>query len=523
MVEPQGMIRSALIRAAGSRAWVTPSLVGILTLVGFLIRLRGMGQSLLGDELLLYWDVWQRSARDVIAQVAQPIEVNPPLYHLLARGSQLAGGDPSVMVRLPALLAGTATIPVTYLLGARIADRRAAIVACALVSVSPFGVYFSNEARPYALTTFLAALSTLMLLRAIDQPRPSRWLAYSLTSVAVLYTHYTGVFVLLVQFGWAAWTHRSLVRSLVIWNVLAGILFLPWIPVVLRPSGYFQSYGPFVLSSDLLLQLRKLVISSPLVGVGFERVPGLAAGALFTGAAVVALLAWILQRRSGNGQAADQSASRVKRPGLLLSLMFSSPIGILLASAIRGWDMVLARNFAASFVGMTIAVAVVMTLPRGWIGRATAIVAVGALAWGCTHSFERSNERTDNRAAAHWIDGNVRKGTIVVNAQVPFAGLWPLSPYLRSVTDAGRKRLRDQLDTYATTPQKPYGQQFLDAKWSGLDVAVAFDSIPQMERLVVIPKNFEGQFRLAKQARFPGFQGGVTVRVFENLQTPAGR
>jgi hypothetical protein len=130
--------------------------------------------------------------------------------------------------------------------------------------------------------------------------------------------------------------------------------------------------------------------------------------------------------------------------------------------------------------------------------------------------MDRSNERTDNRAAAHWIDDHVRRGTLVADQQLPFAGVWPLSPYLRSVTDAGKTRLRDKLNGIFMDPPRTYEQKFADARWWGVDIAVAFDSIPLLEGRVVVPKQFEDQFKLAKQAKFPGFQGGVTVRVFEN-------
>jgi len=480
-----------------------------------------MGQSLLGDELLLYWDIWQRSAPEVVQQVANPIEANPPLFHLLARASQLAGGDPSVMIRVPALIAGTATIPLAYLIGARIAARKAALVASALVSFSSFGVYFSNEARPYALVSFLAGLSTLTLLRAIDQPRPGRWMVYSVTSAALLYTHYTGVFILLAQFCWAVWMHRSLVRGLVLSNVVAGIMFLPWLPTVLRPSDIFLAYGPFVFGTELLEPIRSFALGSPLSGVGFERVPGVAAGALFIGAAFIALVVGIVQMRSRNGKSSDDTQAPVKLSGLLLVLIFATPVGMLVTCEVRGSALFLARNLSASFVGMSIATAVVLTLPKGWIGRATAAVGVFALAWGCTHSFDRSNERTDNRAAAHWIDDHVRRGTVVADQQLPFAGVWPLSPYLRGVTDAGKTRLRDRLNAIFKYPDPTYEQKFAGASSWGGDVAVAFDSIPLLEGMAVVPKRFEGEFRLVKQAKFPGFQGGITVRVFENLNAPS--
>ena len=61
-----------------------------------------------------------------------------------------------MLIRLPSLLLGTALVPLVYLLGpahrrgARGADRRPPLIA-----LSPFAIYYSSEARPYATLTLL--------------------------------------------------------------------------------------------------------------------------------------------------------------------------------------------------------------------------------------------------------------------------------------------------------------------------------------------------------------------------------
>ena len=91
--------------------------------------------------------------------------------------AQHALGDTPELLRAPALLAGTATIPLVYVLGLRTVGRRAALVATALTAFSPFMIYYSAEARAYGLMMLLLVCSTLAMLLAIDTRRRRWWVA----------------------------------------------------------------------------------------------------------------------------------------------------------------------------------------------------------------------------------------------------------------------------------------------------------------------------------------------------------
>ena len=73
-------------------------------------------------------------------------------------------------VRSLSLIAGAATVPVAYLAGRELSGVRAGLVAAALVAVSPFLVFYSQEARAYALLTLLGALSFWLFARALRRP-----------------------------------------------------------------------------------------------------------------------------------------------------------------------------------------------------------------------------------------------------------------------------------------------------------------------------------------------------------------
>ena len=98
-------------------------------------------------------------------------ESAPPLYYAIAWLWTQLTGTGEFGLRSVSALAGVATVPVAYLLGAELSSRRAGIVAAALVAVNPMLLWYSQEARAYALFVLLTALSLLYFVRG-PRPRP---------------------------------------------------------------------------------------------------------------------------------------------------------------------------------------------------------------------------------------------------------------------------------------------------------------------------------------------------------------
>jgi 4-amino-4-deoxy-L-arabinose transferase-like glycosyltransferase len=77
-------------------------------------------------------------------------------------------GESEWSARLPALLFGIATLPLTYAAGRMFFGRGAALVATALLAFSPHGVDVSRYARLYALLTFLVLACAMATYRALE-------------------------------------------------------------------------------------------------------------------------------------------------------------------------------------------------------------------------------------------------------------------------------------------------------------------------------------------------------------------
>jgi hypothetical protein len=143
-------------------------LVGLLTLFALLLRLSDLGARALAPDESSSFYFSQLPLSALLWSLCDP---HPPGYYLLLR-SVTAFSQSEAWLRLPSALAGTLAVPLTWAVGraamrpAAQPDQRwpdqAALLAAALVAFAPLAVWYSQEARPYALLS----LSTLGLVWA---------------------------------------------------------------------------------------------------------------------------------------------------------------------------------------------------------------------------------------------------------------------------------------------------------------------------------------------------------------------
>lgn len=227
--------------------------VGGITLVALALRLAAFDESFFGDELFTYEIATRPDLHAVLEGVRSNLEITPPGYFVVAWVFQQLG-DPLVWLRVPSLLAGVATVPLVYVLGLRTVGREAALVGAGLFALSPLAIYYATEARAYALMTLLVVLSTLALLRAIETNDWRWWAALALLDAGAMYSHYTSVFVLAAQAGWALFTRRELVHALLVAHAGAALLYLPWLPSLLEDQDapaqkVMALFAPFTAAS----------------------------------------------------------------------------------------------------------------------------------------------------------------------------------------------------------------------------------------------------------------------------------
>jgi hypothetical protein len=366
--------------------------VAVLTAAAFALRVSQLHQSLVGDEVFTYQDISGRSFGAVLTTVHEGGENSPPLFFLLAWiSAQL--GDPSVWIRVPSLVLGTATVPVVYALGRATLGRLAGLIGAAILAVTPFAVFYGVEARPYATMTFFVALSTLALVKAV-RSRSRWWVLYVATGAAAAYTHYTSIFVLAVQALWSLWVLRDRIKEPLIAGAAIVILYIPWLPQ-LRGKALAVIGGLYPLTfSRVISDVLRPIPGHP--SAPLRAIPTVL-GLLVVGACVLAGLvaAGVRWRATRSRPSAELS--------LVVALALATPIG-LLAYSLLVTDLWLPRGLSASMPAIALLVgALLASLPRPLTVLAGAAVLVTLIA-GTLRSFDATYARGPFRAIAQYLD-----------------------------------------------------------------------------------------------------------------------
>lgn len=211
--------------------------LALVVCVGAWLRLRGLTtHSLWFDE----WITVEQSTRPSLWESITASGTHPPLLRLLVRasialfGTHATPGGLDFAARLPSALLGVASLPFLFLFARRWARGSAAIglTAAGLYAVSPYGIYYGQEARYYAGMVLFSAWTLHALPRLLEAPRSIRRHAYLTTPLllGLLNHHLFGLmfllaFTVMLPSLLADLRHRWI---LVAPWVVAGLLILPW-------------------------------------------------------------------------------------------------------------------------------------------------------------------------------------------------------------------------------------------------------------------------------------------------------
>ncbi len=266
--------------------------VGVLAailVVAAIVRWHVVGRDALWlDEGYSWWD----AAQDFHAlwTLVPNCDPHPPLYFALLHGWIAAFGDATTTMRSLSTLFGLATVAVVYFAGRELDRARGAahrrfgvgFVAALLFALTPFQVYFSVEARPYALLCLGAALLTYGCLASVRaglaverrhafawtrRVGAAGWLALFVGGLVVVWTNNTSVLVLgAATVGFVAlWLldrdSRATIVPVVAAGALIALFWLPDWPLLLEQSrevtSGFWIEGPSF--SHLTYELHQLV------------------------------------------------------------------------------------------------------------------------------------------------------------------------------------------------------------------------------------------------------------------------
>ncbi len=253
-----------------------------------------------------------------VGSVSVPLYNGPFMTYATAVVLGLTGGPPTAMAAFIALC-NVAAIGLAYLLGARLYSRSVGVVAAALFAVSPWLSLYGRMLWPQSFFPFLIPVNALLLLDHVNRRRPLSLLLSGVLLGICVQLHLSALALVGVS-GLIALVYSKQRWSLALFVI--GLL-IGYVPILIYDAQHsWVNLGALGQLSSLhadgesrATHLAKLAwnFSNVLSGQGLwisklGKTPFLPAviewgqGALFSGAFVVALLAFALGRKR-NGRA----------------------------------------------------------------------------------------------------------------------------------------------------------------------------------------------------------------------------
>ncbi len=425
------------------------------------------GASLWVDEILTWNMIRPDHGLELLQQVW--VAIQAPLY-LLIVWPLTRIQENEFMLRLPAAVIGVLSVPVFGIMLGRILDHRPARLGTLLLAISPFHIWYSQEARGYSFLIFFVILMTLAYLEMTQKtPRPAAAMALALAGAGSVLSNMSGFFLLfgmglavlifhrpknLQQYGmWALALGGAvllsspwILKASGIWavdRILPGVdtgialrgqtTFSPMaIPYSIFTFFYGYSFGPSLRELHDPDRMMVLKANLPLLGIGFIPV----------GLGLLSALRHLGSRR------------------LFLLLFVFVPMAVLVVLAVRNIKPWNPRYVSVVFPYLVILLSLGLTrLPGSW-SRVGAVLMIVLSFWALAgHYWNDRYIKADVRSAVHFVeDRNSSNEPVFVptvtgvynfydSGEAPLIDAFDLSP-LASPRDA-REFFEDRLARHA--------------------------------------------------------------------------
>ena len=184
-------------RYTAGEAW----LASHLEFVAVLIVLSGLAVRLLiahltyfsGDEALHSLQANLPSLRETYASSLH--SEHPPLFYLVMHCWRFLGNT-ELILRLPSVLLGTASLWVAFRWLLRTCGRSTALACLLMLACSPTMTESATEVRHYAMLLFFLLCALYSIERALDERTPRMMILFTCSLYLVILTHYSAVWIM---------------------------------------------------------------------------------------------------------------------------------------------------------------------------------------------------------------------------------------------------------------------------------------------------------------------------------------
>lgn len=120
-------------------------------------------------------------------------DVHPPLYYMLLKGFSSFFNYSVFGIRLFSAIFGLASVWMIYLLTKELFNKRAALYAALVATISPLAIQYSQEARMYAMLVFLILTASLFFVKGLKTKEYKYFTYWGIFTGLSMLTHYMGI------------------------------------------------------------------------------------------------------------------------------------------------------------------------------------------------------------------------------------------------------------------------------------------------------------------------------------------
>ncbi|MGB9911197.1 MAG: glycosyltransferase family 39 protein [Microgenomates group bacterium] len=207
-----------------------------------IFRLINLNQSLWLDEAISALVARDLMLREIISNFSKG-DFHPPAYYLLLHFWGKIFGWSEMSIRIPSVLFGIGTIYLIYKIG----GKNWGLISALFLATSQFHIYYSQEARMYAMACFLATFSMYWWIKILKNAKRKTQNAklqfrfqifYLIFTLLLIYTDYYGFLLILSQFLGGLIIFRKNLKNYLsqFLPIYLGIFifYLPWVSVIVQ-------------------------------------------------------------------------------------------------------------------------------------------------------------------------------------------------------------------------------------------------------------------------------------------------
>jgi len=169
----------------------------LITFLGAFLRFYNIDKNSLWLDEIGQVIVATMNLQDLLVGVST--HLSPPLDYLIMHFFLKFTPHNELFFRMPAAIFGIASILFVFLLGKQLFSIKVGLISALLFSISPFDIYYSQEARMYSSFLFFTLVSFYTFIKFIETGNKCFY-PWIMSGILMIYTHYFGFFILLIQF-----------------------------------------------------------------------------------------------------------------------------------------------------------------------------------------------------------------------------------------------------------------------------------------------------------------------------------